>query len=104
MSITVDLCALQHQSAAGDDANKVGAGGGGAEEVEALKRAVEEARVQAVRLEEEMLALKGLVQEERAKVEMSKGGVEGVDMQSAMETLLHTASGEKDTEGERREY
>ena len=92
----MDLCELQDQSAAGD-ASKVGAGGGGAEEVEALKRAVEEARVQAVRLEEEMLALKGLVQEERVKVEVSKG----VDMQSAMETLLHTASGEKDTEGER---
>jgi len=92
----VDLCELQDQSAAGD-ASKVGAGGGGAEEVEALKRAVEEARVQAVRLEEEVVALKGLVQEERVKVEVSKGGVEGVDMQSAMETLLHTASGEKDT-------
>ena len=36
----------------------MGAGGGGAEEVEALKRAGEEARVQAVRLEEEMLAFR----------------------------------------------
>jgi hypothetical protein len=43
------------------DAIRGGEGGGGGEEVEALKKAVEEERGKAVRLEEEVVALKVLM-------------------------------------------
>jgi hypothetical protein len=94
LTLSSNLSAPAQLATLEGDACKVGAGGGGAEEVKALKRAEDQARVKAVRLEEEAVAMKELVQEERAKVEVSKGGAEGVEMQSAMETLHLTAPSE----------
>ena len=101
LSLSSNLSAPAPLATLAGDASKVGAEEGGAEELRAPKRAPEEVRMQDVRLEEEAVAMKGLVQEEWAKVEASKGDGEAVETQSAMEILhLHPTTPSQDADND----